>query len=134
MSRTTPLVCIAALVCVTSSYARIDSAVMGRLSPAVKARERAPDSGGTAEQAACYFDEDRRQDRLLNELRKRMLARSSPAERSVLRRTERRWIKRRDTLCGNERSKYINSTAAYMFNVCMSAQTIRRIISLEQLG
>jgi uncharacterized protein YecT (DUF1311 family) len=41
-------------------------------------------------------------------------------DREALRRSERQWLKERDATCHNEAAAYINSTAAYMFNVFMT--------------
>jgi uncharacterized protein YecT (DUF1311 family) len=112
--------------------AQTDQEVAARLTPAVHACERLPENGGTVEQAICYRDEAIRQDQQLNSLWRRVIYRLSPADRAPLRRSERRWVKDRDEECRQEAAGYINSTAAYMFNVCMANETIRRTIWLEK--
>jgi uncharacterized protein YecT (DUF1311 family) len=113
-------------------YAQTDEEVASRLTPAVHACERMPENGGTVEQAICYREEATRQDQQLNALWSRVIDHLSPAERAPLRRSERRWIKDRDAECQQEAAGYINSTAAYMFNVCMANETVRRTIWLEK--
>ncbi len=61
------------------------------------------------------------------------MGRVTTARQVVLRRSERRWIKERDGDCHKEASDYINSTYAYMFNVCVVDETIRRTMWLEQV-
>ena len=36
-------------------------------------------------------------------------------------------------MCRQEAADYINATAAYMFNLCLTHETIRRTIWLEKL-
>jgi uncharacterized protein YecT (DUF1311 family) len=114
------------------AYAQTDQEVSARLTPAVHACERLRESGGTVQQAICYRDEASRQDQQLNALWSRVIYRLAPADRAPLRRSERRWIRHRDAECRQEAAGYINSTAAYMFNVCMANETIRRTIWLEK--
>jgi uncharacterized protein YecT (DUF1311 family) len=60
------------------------------------------------------------------------MARMSAARRQTLRQSERRWIKQRDKDCNDEANGYVNSTAVYMFHLCMANSSIRRIIWLER--
>jgi uncharacterized protein YecT (DUF1311 family) len=114
------------------TYAQTDEEVAARLTPAVHACEDSPANGGTVEQAICYKDEASRQDQQLNDLWTRVMGRLSPAGRNRLRRSERVWIRERDDDCRQEAVGYINSTAAYMFNLCIADETIRRIMWLER--
>jgi len=112
--------------------AQTDQQVAARLTAAVHACENSPENTGTLEQALCYKGEAARQDQHLNDLLSRIVDRLSPADHEQLRRSERRWIRQRDTKCHQEAADYINSTASYMFNACMADQTIRRTIWLEK--
>lgn len=103
-----------------------------RFAPAIHACERLPENGGTVQQAICYREEAVRQDQQLNAVWNRVIYRLSPADRASLRRRERRWIRDRDAECRQEAAAYINSTAAYILNVCRASETIRRTIWLEQ--
>jgi uncharacterized protein YecT (DUF1311 family) len=108
-----------------------DAQVAARLTPTVHACEHSPDNGGTLQQALCYRDEAGRQDRRLNKTWTKVMRRLSPKRRQALRVSERQWIKERDEDCRDEADGYINSTAAYMFNVCVTNETIRRTLWLE---
>jgi uncharacterized protein YecT (DUF1311 family) len=125
---------IFALAIAKAANAQTDEEVTALLTPTVRTCEHAPENGGTLEQAICYRDEAVRQDQQLNDLWTRVVSGSSLAGREALRRSERRWIKERDATCHQEAAAYINSTAAYMFNVCMTHETIRRILWLKKAG
>ena len=116
-----------------SAIAQTDEEVAARLSPAVHVCEKSPENGGTLQQAICYRDEAIRQDQRLNETWKRVVSRISHVRGDPLRRSERRWIIKRETECKEEAQDYINSTARYMFNVCMANEAIRRTMWLERL-
>lgn len=118
---------------ISPAAAQSDNEVESRLTPALHLCETAPQNGGTLQQAECYRDEDVRQDRRLNETWKGALARLLPYQRDKLRRDERIWIKKRRDICRDEESEYVNSTAAYMFEVCMANAAIRRTIWLERI-
>ena len=120
--------------CGGSALAQTDQQVAARLTPIVHACEKSPENGGTLQQALCYKDEVDRQDQALNQTWLRIMGLSAPSRQAFLRRSERQWIKDRDEDCQKEASEYINSTASYMFNVCMADETIRRTIWLEQAG
>ena len=124
-----------ALVLASSGFAcaQTDEEVAARLTPAVHACESAPENGGTLQQALCYKDEVARQDTRLNETWARVMSSLPPSRREALRKRERTWIKQRDEDCKQESAAYINSTAAYMFNVCMAQAAIRRTMWLEKL-
>jgi uncharacterized protein YecT (DUF1311 family) len=121
---------VTCLMSAGSASAQTDAEVAARLTPTVHACESAPENGGTLQQAICYRDEATRQDRQLNDVWRRAMARTD--HRRDLRRTERQWIKDRDAECKSEAADYVNSTAAYMFNSCLVDETIRRIIWLEK--
>jgi uncharacterized protein YecT (DUF1311 family) len=113
------------------AYGQTDEEVAARLTPAVHTCESARENSGTLQQALCYKDEVARQDQRLNKTWAEVISRLPPDRRETLRRSEREWIKQRDADCHDEAAGYINSTAAYMFNVCMANETIRRTIWLE---
>ena|ERR1700742_2345751 len=133
MNRISLAISISLLAFVGTASAQTEDEISARLTSAVHACESAAGNEGTFQQALCYRDEIGRQDQRLNELWKQVVARSSPKEREILRRSERQWIKDRDVDCHNDSAGYTNSTAAYMFNVCMARDTIRRIIWLENV-
>ena len=122
-----------ALAFAGSANAQTDEEVAARLTPTVHTCEHSRENGGTLEQALCYKDEASRQDQRLNDVWMEVINRQSFADRERLRRSERRWIKERDATCHQEAAAYINSTAAYMFNVCMADEIIRRIIWLDKV-
>jgi uncharacterized protein YecT (DUF1311 family) len=93
------------------------------LTPEVHACENAPENGGTFQQAICYRDELDRQDALLNKVWQHL----PEGRRAKLRARERQWISERDKDCMDEAAGYKNSTASYMFNICMVEKTINRI-------
>ena len=132
MARTVVMLLLLSALCGGSAYAQTDEQVAARLTPIVHACEKSPENGGTLQQALCYKDEIARQDQMLNRTWLRVMGLSSPSRKAFLRRSERQWIKYRDEDCHKEASEYINSTASYMFNVCMADGTIRRTIWLEQ--
>jgi uncharacterized protein YecT (DUF1311 family) len=131
MTRTAALASALALALAGHAYAQTDEQVAARLTPTVHACEHATDHSGTLDQALCYKDEAVRQDQRLNETWTQVIAKLSPDRREALRNDERHWIKERDKDCHDEAAGYINSTAAYMLNVCLTNETIRRTIWLE---
>ena len=131
MSRVAPFAYAVALAFAGPACAQTDAQVEARLNPAVHECERSPESGGTMQQALCYKAEAARQDQQLNAVWARVINRLSPTHRDSLRRSERQWIKERDAECHDEAGDYVNSTAAYMFNVCLANETIRRTMWLE---
>jgi len=62
---------------------------------------------------------------------KHVIAEIPESRLKSLRRSEHQWIGERDQECRREKNFYINSTAAYMYNVCMAREDIRRTIWLE---
>jgi len=133
MTRITAFACALALMIAPPAVAQTDDEVEARLTPAVRACERAPEKGGTLDQALCYKDEAVRQDQRLHEVWKQVAHRLSPAGRLAMRKRERQWIKERDSRCHEEAAGDIGTTAAYMFNVCMANETIRRTMWLERV-
>ena len=115
------------------AIAQTDDEVAARLTPAVHACEHSPEKGGTLDQALCYKDEAVRQDQRLNEVWTQVVNRLSLADRKAMRRSERQWINERDSTCHEEAAEGIGTTAAYMFNVCMANETIRRTMWLEKI-
>lgn len=115
------------------AYGQTDEQVVVRLTPAVHKCESAPENSGTLQQALCYKDEMSRQDQRLNKSWAEVIVKLPLDRREGLRRSERQWIKQRDADCRDEAAGYINSTAAYMFNVCVVDETIRRTIWLESV-
>ena len=107
-----------------------DKSILARLTSAVHACETSPENGGTLQQAICYRDEFARQDANLNAEWHRVLARLPPPRLTSLRRVERAWVVEREKDCRGEASDYINSTAAYMYNLCRVKATIRRVMWL----
>jgi uncharacterized protein YecT (DUF1311 family) len=105
-----------------------DDAWKQSLTPEVHACETAPENGGTFQQAICYRDELARQDARLNKI----WLHFSKDHRAKLREGERRWISDRDKGCADEAAGYVNSTARYMYNICMVEETIERIEWLER--
>jgi len=101
------------------------------LTPMVHTCENSPGNGGTFEQALCYKDEAVRQGQRLNKTWIHVISKISRGRRKALRQDEQQWIKDRDDDCHDEAAGYINSTAAYMFNVCMANETIHRTMWLE---
>jgi uncharacterized protein YecT (DUF1311 family) len=116
-----------------SAHVQTEEQVSARLTPTVHACEESPENSGTLSQAPCYKDEAVRQDQDLNRTWINLIRRVSSTRRAFLRRDERQWIKDRDEDCHGEASAYINSTASYVFNVCMVKETIRRTIWLEHV-
>jgi uncharacterized protein YecT (DUF1311 family) len=131
MARTTAFASALALAFAGHAYGQTDAQVAARLTQTVHACESAPVNSGTLGQAICYKDEAARQDKRLNETWAQVIGRLPPDRLEALRRDERKWIKDRDDNCRDEAAAYVNSTAAYMFNVCMTDETIRRTIWLE---
>jgi len=127
-----PLILLA-LLSTTPANAQTDEEVAARLTAEVHSCEKSPENGGTLEQAFCYKDEAVRQDKKLNKTWISLMGRVTTTRQVVLRRSERRWIKERDGDCHKAASDYINSTYAYMFNVCVVDETIRRTMWLEQV-
>ena len=121
-----------ALAFARHAYGQTDEEVAARLTPAVHTCERAQENNGTLQQALCYKDEVDRQDQRLNRTWAAVISGLSPDRRETLRRGEREWLKQRDADCHHEAAGYANATAAYMFNLCMANETIRRTIWLER--
>jgi uncharacterized protein YecT (DUF1311 family) len=133
MIRVPAATCVFSIALAGSAFAQTDEEVASHLTPAVHACESAPENGGTFEQALCYKDELARQDQRLNDLWSQVLSRLKPGRREALRQKERHWIKDRDADCREEAQAYVDSTAAYMFNRCMTDESIRRTMWLEKV-
>jgi uncharacterized protein YecT (DUF1311 family) len=133
MGRTAAVASALALAFAGHAYGQSDEQVAARRTQTVHACENASRSSGTLEQALCYKDELVRQDQRLNETWAHVIGRLPAVRREALRHDEGRWIKDRDKACRDEALGYVNSTAAYIFNVCMTNETIRRAIWLEAL-
>jgi uncharacterized protein YecT (DUF1311 family) len=99
-----------------------------RLTAEIRLCESAPENKGTLSQALCYQAEAARQDARLNETWRHLAV----DRKEKIREDERHWVRQRDAICKSEASDYINSTASYMFNVCLVRETIRRTIWLER--
>lgn len=110
------------------AHGQSDSEIASQISPQLRACESDPQNGGTLQQALCYAREDARQERLLNEAWRRI----PPSRRAALRAGERRWIRQRDAKCRAVAADSINSTANYMFAMCVADETIRRRIWLDR--
>ena len=126
--------CILVLALAEPGYCQTDDEVAARLTPSVQTCEQAPENAGTFPQALCYKDELTRQDQQLNATWTQVTNRLAAARMEKLRRGERQWIKERDATCEREATEYVNATKAYMYNVCMTNETIRRIMWLEKVG
>ena len=92
-----------------------------------------PSNGGTVEQAQCAGAEDDRQNRALNAVWLRVMARLNETDRAVLRSAQRQWLISRDALAEDAASDYVNSTKALMYGTAYADETIRRTIWLEKL-
>ena len=132
MARTASFAYAIALAFAGQAHGQIDEQVAARLTPTVHICEKSSENSGTLQQALCYKEEAARQDQHLNKTWVEVIKRLSPVRRDALRRSERHWLKKRDADCRDETSDYINSTAAYMFNVCMVNENIRRTMWLEK--
>jgi uncharacterized protein YecT (DUF1311 family) len=124
----------ALIVLARPALAQTEHEIAGRLTDTLRECERLPENSGTVDQAICYNDEVTRQDERLNNTWRRFTADLPTAELKDLRLDERMWIKQRDEECRHEKSYYINATAAYMFNLCLAREDIRRTIWLERGG
>ena len=131
MDRIAAISCAFALLLAGQAVGQTDEQIASRLTPTVHRCEQLPENGGTFEQALCYKEEAARQDQLLNTTWCRVIRGTSYNQQVGLRQSERQWIKDRDEECHNEANDYINSTSAYMFNLCMANETIRRTMWLE---
>lgn len=119
----------------TAALAQTEAVVTARLTPAYHAcRKQA--YGGTFPEAICMADENRRQDVMLNARWRRTIGAMSRVSADALRKRQREWIRSRDPRCKAEVTgqDVINSTAIYVYNVCMLDMTVRRIMFLERLG
>jgi uncharacterized protein YecT (DUF1311 family) len=110
-----------------------DDAIHAHYTAALHACENAPENGGTFQQAMCMFAEDQRQDKALNAVWARVMARLDARRSAELRANQRQWIKDRAASATEDAAGAINSTAKYMYNASYADETIRRTIWLEHL-
>lgn len=81
----------------------------------------------------CTAQEYGRQDARLNQAWVMVMRRLGPAKKASLRTSQRAWLKTRDRKCLAERDSYQGgSIAPMMFYNCMTNETIKRTLWLEQ--
>ena len=110
-----------------------DALIHRHYTPAYNACAHAPDNGGTFQQAQCMSAEDDRQDRALQAVWRRLMARMDVPSREALRIRQRAWIKAREVASQGIADDFVNSTRALVWASSYADETIRRTIWLEKL-
>lgn len=102
------------------------------------ATARADDCGNATTQAAmtqCAIDAYTREDKLLNQTYKEVMAKLDPAHRKPLRQAQRDWIKYRDSHCKAEAAS-VQGGSLYgtVMNSCLAETTQARTKTLKAMG